>query len=121
MIGSMSGVQGRTPIQGAGSTASPSGKMLRAIGSARASWTGDGWAAPRANSAPVVRRMPCRIGASKKPFDATGREFMSYIAQHGTFFDVPVKFLIGEMTRIYPKLCQPGGMRGSMEAEGAKR
>ena len=73
MIGSMSGVQGRTPIQGAGSTASPSGKMLRAIGSARASWTGDGWAAPRANSAPVVSRMPCRIGASKKPFDATGR------------------------------------------------
>ena len=32
-----------------------------------------------------------------QPFDAQGREFMSYIAQHGTFFDVPAKFLIGEM------------------------
>src|SRR5215203_4164310 len=30
------------------------------------------------------------------PFDASGREFMSYVAQHGTFFDVPAKFLIGE-------------------------
>ena len=56
-----------------------------------------------------------------QPFDAKGREFMSYIAQHGTFFDVPVKFLISEMVRIYPKLCQPGGLRGNMEQEGAAR
>jgi transglutaminase-like putative cysteine protease len=56
-----------------------------------------------------------------QPFDANGREFMSYIAQHGTFFDVPVKFLIGEMTRLYPMLCRPGGLRGNMEEEGAKR
>jgi transglutaminase-like putative cysteine protease len=55
-----------------------------------------------------------------QPFDAKGREFMSYIAQHGTFFDVPAKFLIAEMKRIYPKLCRPGGLRGDMEAE-AKR
>ena len=56
-----------------------------------------------------------------QPFDASGREFMSYVAQHGTFFDVPAKFLIGEMTRLYPKLCRPGGLRGSMEAEAAAR
>jgi transglutaminase-like putative cysteine protease len=56
-----------------------------------------------------------------QPFDAKGREFMSYVAQHGTFFDVPAKFLIGEMVRLYPKLCQPGGLRGDMEREGAKR
>jgi transglutaminase-like putative cysteine protease len=56
-----------------------------------------------------------------QPFDAKGREFMSYIAQHGTFFDVPAKFLISEMVRIYPKLCQPGGLRGNMEQEGAAR
>ena len=56
-----------------------------------------------------------------QPFDASGREFMSYIAQHGTFFDVPAKFLIGEMVRLYPKLCQPGGLRGNMEEEGGKR
>jgi transglutaminase-like putative cysteine protease len=56
-----------------------------------------------------------------QPFDGQGREFMSYVAQHGTFFDVPVKFLIGEMVRLYPKLCQPGGLRGNMEEEGAQR
>jgi transglutaminase-like putative cysteine protease len=56
-----------------------------------------------------------------QPFDASGREFMSYVAQHGTFFDVPAKFLIAEMTRLYPRLCKPGGLRGDMEAEGAKR
>jgi transglutaminase-like putative cysteine protease len=55
-----------------------------------------------------------------QPFDARGREFMSYVAQHGTFFDVPAKFIMAEMKRIYPKLCQPGGLRGDMEAEGAK-
>ena len=56
-----------------------------------------------------------------QPFDAGGRAFMTYVAQHGTFFDVPAKFLIGEMARLYPKLCQPGGLRGNMEQEGARR
>jgi transglutaminase-like putative cysteine protease len=55
-----------------------------------------------------------------QPFDARGREFMSYVAQHGTFFDVPAKFIMAEMKRIYPKLCRPGGLRGDMEAEGGK-
>ena len=45
---------------------------------------------------------------------------MSYIAQHGTFFDVPVKFLIAEMQRLYPKLCRPGGLRGNMEEEARR-
>ena len=53
-----------------------------------------------------------------QPFDSAGRQFMTYVAQHGTFFEVPAKFLIAEMKRIYPKLCQPGGLRGSgMEEE----
>jgi transglutaminase-like putative cysteine protease len=56
-----------------------------------------------------------------QPFDAQGREFMSYVAQHGCFFDVPAKFLMNEMKRLYPKLCRPGGLRGDMEQEGAKR
>jgi transglutaminase-like putative cysteine protease len=55
-----------------------------------------------------------------QPFDSEGRAFMSYVIQHGTFFDVPAKFLIGEMRRLYPKLCRPGGLRGDMEAEGAR-
>ncbi len=55
-------------------------------------------------------------------YDAAGRTFMSYIADHGTFFDVPAKFLLGEMARLYPKLCKPGGLRGpTMEEESAKR
>jgi transglutaminase-like putative cysteine protease len=57
-----------------------------------------------------------------QPFDGAGRTFMSYMAQHGTFFDVPAKFLIAEMARLYPKLCRPGGLRGTdMEQEAAQR
>ncbi len=56
-----------------------------------------------------------------QPFDSQGREFMSYITQHGTFFDVPAKFLMSEMKRLYPKLCRPGGLRGDMEQESARR
>ena len=59
--------------------------------------------------------------ALMQPFDAGGRQFMTYVAQHGTFFDVPTKFLIAEMARLYPKLCRPGGLRGNMEQEAAKR
>jgi transglutaminase-like putative cysteine protease len=55
-----------------------------------------------------------------QPFDAAGRAFMTYVVQHGTFFDVPAKFLMREMARLYPKLCRPGGMRGDMEREAAK-
>ena len=50
-------------------------------------------------------------------YDKGGREFMSYIVDHGTFFDVPAKFLMRETERLYPKLYKPGGMRGDMEAE----
>jgi transglutaminase-like putative cysteine protease len=55
-----------------------------------------------------------------QPFDAAGRTFMTYIAQHGTFFDVPAKFLIAEMKRLYPRLAKPGGLRGDMEEEARR-
>jgi hypothetical protein len=43
---------------------------------------------------------------------------MAYLVEHGSFFDVPAKFLIGEMARLYPRLCRPGGLRGrDMEEE----
>src|SRR3954465_2343616 len=58
MIGIMSGVQGRSPIQGSGSTRSPSGKKRRATGSARASWTGVLGASRFAHSPPVVTPPP---------------------------------------------------------------
>ena len=55
-----------------------------------------------------------------QPFDTAGRAFMTYITQHGTFFDVPVKYLIAEMRRLYPKLAVPGGLRGDMEKEARR-
>lgn len=58
-----------------------------------------------------------RSDALLQSFDGKGRTFMAYLADHGSFFDVPVKFLIREMSRLYPKLCVPGGLRGSMEKE----
>ena len=61
----LSGVHGRAPIQGSVSSLSASGKRSRAIGSARPSCTGVLIASRSANSAPVVSRMPCRIGARK--------------------------------------------------------
>jgi transglutaminase-like putative cysteine protease len=35
--------------------------------------------------------------------DAAGRTFMSYDRLHGTFHDVPARFLVDEMRRMYPK------------------
>jgi transglutaminase-like putative cysteine protease len=51
------------------------------------------------------------------PFDGAGRQYMQYVRQHGSFFDVPAKFLMREMPRIYPK---HGATQGrDMEAEAA--
>lgn len=51
-------------------------------------------------------------------FDAEGRAFMRYVTQRGTYADVPAPFLVEEMTRLYPALCSPGGLRGrDMEQE----
>jgi len=53
-----------------------------------------------------------------QPFDGEGRIFMEYIVDHGTFFDVPAKFIRSEMMRLYPALCRPGEYRGrDMEKE----
>jgi transglutaminase-like putative cysteine protease len=35
------------------------------------------------------------------PFDGAGRAYMQYINDHGTFHDVPAKFLMREMARDY--------------------
>ena len=37
-------------------------------------------------------------------YDGEGRTFMKYEVLHGAFHDVPAKFLIAEMTRLYPQL-----------------
>jgi transglutaminase-like putative cysteine protease len=59
--------------------------------------------------------------ALMQAFDTKGRTFMSYIVDHGTYFDVPAKFLLAEMARLYPKLCRPGGLRGPSMEEEARR
>jgi transglutaminase-like putative cysteine protease len=55
-----------------------------------------------------------------QPYDQGGRAFMEYLVEHGSFFDVPAKYLIAEMALLYPVLCRPGGWRGrDMEAEAS--
>ncbi len=67
-------MQGRQPIQGVFSTASPSGSNCAASARVRATCTGDGGASRGANSAPVVRRRPSVMGDITKPLSisATG-------------------------------------------------
>jgi transglutaminase-like putative cysteine protease len=38
-------------------------------------------------------------------YDGEGRLFMSYDRPHGTFHDVPARFLVSEMLRRYPAVC----------------
>jgi transglutaminase-like putative cysteine protease len=46
-----------------------------------------------------------KADAILQPFDQVGREFMRYEKFHGTFHDVPAKFLAAEMARLYPDIC----------------
>jgi transglutaminase-like putative cysteine protease len=51
-------------------------------------------------------------------YDGEGRIFMKYEALHGAFHDVPAKFLIAEMARLYPQLKgKRGPSAGGMEFE----
>jgi len=43
--------------------------------------------------------------ACLQAFDDAGRIFMTYEKFHGTFHDVPAKFLASEMYRLYPDVC----------------
>jgi transglutaminase-like putative cysteine protease len=52
-------------------------------------------------------------------FDTAGTQFMRYLRTHGSFHDVPAKFLRQEMARLYPVAGKPGGLEGDMEAEAA--
>ncbi|MBX3521637.1 MAG: transglutaminase domain-containing protein [Xanthobacteraceae bacterium] len=54
-------------------------------------------------------------------FDGTNARFMEYEVDHGHYFDVPTKFLIGMIGRVYPILGKPGGVSGTtMEEEAAR-
>jgi transglutaminase-like putative cysteine protease len=43
-----------------------------------------------------------RSDAHLQAFDGEGRTFMSYDVDHGSFHDVPARFLAREMPRLYP-------------------
>ncbi|HEX8664229.1 MAG TPA: transglutaminase family protein [Beijerinckiaceae bacterium] len=59
-----------------------------------------------------------RRDALLQAFDGEGRRFMTYEVEHGAFFDVPAKYVMAEMARLYPRMCRPGGLKGrDMEAE----
>ena len=50
--------------------------------------------------------------------DGEGRTFMRYKTLHGAFHDVPAKFLVAEMARLYPALSAPRERAaGGMESE----
>ena len=44
-----------------------------------------------------------RNDAHLQPYDGEGRAFMRYNKLHGTFHDVPARFLASEMVRLYPR------------------
>ena len=50
-------------------------------------------------------------------FDGAGRTFMRYEVDHGTFHDVPAKFLMREMARIYTKMTSEDLSPRAMELE----
>jgi len=51
-------------------------------------------------------------------YDGEGRTFMKYEVLHGAFHDVPAKFLMAEMARLYPSLTGPRDRAaGGMENE----
>jgi transglutaminase-like putative cysteine protease len=55
-------------------------------------------------------------------YDGAGRTFMQYEVLHGAFHDVPAKFLMREMARLYPNLRHSGGLSaGGMENEAPLR
>jgi transglutaminase-like putative cysteine protease len=55
-------------------------------------------------------------------YDGAGRTFMQYEVLHGAFHDVPAKFLIREMARLYPSLKHSDQLSaGGMEYEAPLR
>ncbi|MEA2839532.1 MAG: hypothetical protein QOF41_862 [Methylobacteriaceae bacterium] len=60
-----------------------------------------------------------RTDALLHPFDANGQAFMAYVETHGTFHDVPVKFLMREMERLYPGMMRDKLAGHDMEREAS--
>ena len=54
------------------------------------------------------------------PFDGAGRAYMQYVNDHGTYHDVPAKFLIQEMARDYAKMHSEDLSGRDMEKEAQR-
>ena len=54
------------------------------------------------------------------PFDGAGRTYMQYINDHGSYHDVPAKFLMREMTRDYANMLGEDLAGRDMEREAAE-
>ncbi len=53
-------------------------------------------------------------------FDGAGRAYMQYVEDHGAYHDVPAKFLMREMARIYPGMHGEDLSNRDMEREAAE-
>jgi transglutaminase-like putative cysteine protease len=60
-----------------------------------------------------------RSDALLHPYDAKGQAFMAYVETHGTFHDVPGKFLMREMERLYPGMMRDKVAGRDMEREAS--
>jgi transglutaminase-like putative cysteine protease len=54
------------------------------------------------------------------PFDGAGRTYMQYVNDHGSFHDVPAKFLMREMARVYANMLNEDLSGRDMEREAAE-
>jgi len=54
------------------------------------------------------------------PFDGAGRTYMEYVNDHGTYHDVPAKFLMREMAREYANMQGEDLSGRDMEREAAE-
>lgn len=53
-------------------------------------------------------------------FDGAGRTYMQYVDDHGAYHDVPAKFLMQEMARVYPNMLGEDLSDRDMEREAAE-
>jgi hypothetical protein len=54
------------------------------------------------------------------PFDGTGRTYMQYVNDHGSYHDVPARFLMREMARDYAHMQGEDLSGRDMEREAAQ-
>ena len=54
------------------------------------------------------------------PYDGVGRTYMQYVNDHGSYYDVPAKFLMREMARVYANMLNEDLSGRDMEREAVE-